>query len=215
MFELFNEPYLHPTSAGGDGVFPDGQNWNQAIRDGGISAQYYRSLNNVTSGSQVNVSYTWTIVGYQQALEAVRATGATNVVIMGGQGYDNDETWWSTNAPSDPLNQIVLNYHAYESGWGYDPTGNSSQYSAAQSLAVLASPGVPVIFTEMGAPVGNGASTTYITELEQLLDAQSWGGMAWTWNPWGGSDTLIQNISSYTPTQGEGTSYKAWLMNHS
>jgi hypothetical protein len=214
LFELFNEPYLHPASSDGDGVFPDNQNWNQAIRNGGITAMYYRSLNGRTSGSQVNEGYSWTVVGYQAALNAIRATGATNVVIMGGQGYDNDETWWTQYPPSDPLQQIALNYHAYESGWGYDPTGNSAEYTAAQSIAVLAGPKVPVIFTEMGAAVGNGVSTTYMTELTQLLDGEAWSGMAWTWNPWGGSNTLIQNITSYTPTPGEGTTYYAWTFNH-
>jgi endoglucanase len=211
LFEAFNEPYLHPASNGDDGVFNNIPDANKAIRDGGISASYYMSLVN---GNRTREPYTWTIVGYQAAIDAIRATGATNVIILGGQGYDNDESWWTQYPPSDSAGQLALTFHAYPSTWGYEVTGTSQQYNAAQSIAVLATPGVPVVFTEMGGPTGSGASTSFLTNVLSVLDSHSWGAMAWAWNPWGGSNTLLQNISNYTPTIGEGQVYQNWTMNH-
>jgi hypothetical protein len=70
------------------------------------------------------------------------------------------------------------------------------------------------VLTEVGGPTGAGASTTFLTDILGLLDSRGWGAMAWTWNPWGGSNTLLQNISSYTPTIGEGQTYYNWMVNH-
>jgi aryl-phospho-beta-D-glucosidase BglC (GH1 family) len=213
IFELFNEPFLHSVNSG-DGVFGDGQNWNKALRDGELSALYYRTLSRVTTGSIVKVPYHWTIVGYQAALDAVRATGASNVIILGGQGYDNDETWWSDYPPKDPLGQIALAYHAYPTDWGYELTGASRQHTAEQGIAMLNGPGVPVILTEIGGPTGPGASTTFVSNVLKVIDAHGWSAVAWTWNPWGGSNTLIQDRRTYTPTQGEGETFRNWSMSH-
>jgi endoglucanase len=214
IFELFNEPFLHPASNGDDGVFADDQNWNKAIRDGGITALYYRTLSGGTKGSVVKLPYKWTVIGYQAGIDAVRAAGATNVIILGGQGYDNDETWWAQYPPSDPLRRLALTYHAYPTTWGFELTGTSTQHSAAQSIAVLNAPGVPVILTEVGGPTGTGASTTFVSNILKLVDAQGWSALAWTWNPWGGADTLIQDNSSYIPTEGEGVIYHTWTSIH-
>jgi endoglucanase len=219
LFEPFNEPFLG--TAGNDvnpkafDSLPNGANYY--IRNGGAVANAYYASEN---GNHVAVPYTWTTVGFQQVLDAIRGTGATNVVVMGGQDYDNDLTWWTTNPPTDALNQIAITYHAYYTTYGYALTNDTPQHTAAQSIAMLTNPGVPVILTEIGDNVGGGASTnggspgSFMTQMAQLLDNQGWSGMAWTWNPWGGSDTLIQNITSYTPTQGEGQAWYNWTINH-
>jgi hypothetical protein len=219
LFEPFNEPFL---GTAGNAVNPKAFNSlpngaNYYIRNGGAVANAYYANEN---GNQVAVPYTWTTVGFQQVLDAIRATGATNVVVMGGQDYDNDLTWWSTNPPTDALNQIAITYHAYHTTYGYAVANDTPQHSAAQSIAMLTSPGVPVILTEIGDNVGSGPSSnggspgSFMTQMAQLLDNQGWSGMAWTWNPWGGSDTLIQNITSYTPTEGEGQAWYNWTINH-
>jgi endoglucanase len=212
LFEPFSEPFVHTVASGSDGAFDTITDANKAIRDGGLTASYYMSLVN---GARTREPYTWNIVGYQAAIDAIRATGASNVIILGGQGYDNDESWWTQYPPSDPAGQLAITFHAYPSSWGYEITGTSQQYSAAQSIAVLNGPGVPVILTELGGPTGAGASTTFMSNILSLLDGRGWSGMAWTWNPWGGgASTLLQNISSYTPTLGEGQTYYDWTVNH-
>ena len=220
LFEPFNEPYLYPTSIGDGGVFPANQNWNRAIRDGALTASEFKRT---VKGKSTNEPYTWTVVGFQAAINAIRATGATNVIILGGQGFDNDLTWWSQYPPTDPLNQLALAFHAYGPptlghGWGYDPTGNSTQYTGDKCVAILNAPGVPVILTEMGGAVGPGASTTYVNEILNIVDQQGWSVIAWTWNPWNydkaGSNTLIQDITSYTPTEGLGRTFYNWTFKH-
>jgi hypothetical protein len=218
MFELFNEPYLGTTA--GNGVspncftaLPNGANYY--IRNGGAQAFCYQTEG--TGGSEILVNYSWTQVGYQQLLNAVRATGATNVIIMGGQGYDNDETWWTTNPPTDTLSppQIAINYHAYPTTWGYEMTGTSTQYTAAVSQAMLITPGVPVFITEMGGPTGSGADTSWNSNLLKVIDSLGWNVFAWTWNPWGGgANVLITDASTYTPTPGLGATYYNWVYNH-
>jgi endoglucanase len=212
LFEPFSEPYVHTIASGSDGAFNSVANPNQAIRDGGLTASYYMSL---VKGKRTQQPYTWSIVGYQAAIDTIRATGASNVIILGGQGYDNDESWWTQYPPSDSAGQLALTFHAYPSTWGYELTGTSNQYSAATSIRMLAAPAVPVILTELGGPTGPGASTTYMSNILSLLDARGWSGLAWTWNPWGdGNPTLLQNIDNFTPTIGEGQVYYEWTTNH-
>lgn len=215
LFEPFNEPFLYKPGASSHGAFATVADANQAIRDGGLIAEnYFTTIN----GNAAAISAGWQIVGYQDAIDTIRATGATNVLILGGQGYDNDESWWTQYPPSDSAGQLALTYHAYGGTFGYQPTGGSPQYTAAQSIAVLNAPGVPVILTEAGGPVGPGADTSFMSALLSLVDAQGWSITAWTWNPWNGANaganTLIQDITNYTPTIGEGEVYQNWTLNH-
>jgi hypothetical protein len=46
------------------------------------------------------------------------------------------------------------------------------------------------------------------------LDLHDYSVTAWTWNPWGGNNTLIQNAQSYAPTVGFGQAYHDWTANH-
>jgi len=215
LFEPFNEPFLYKPGASSHGAFATVADANQAIRDGGLIAEnYFTTIN----GNAAAIRAGWQIVGYQDAIDTIRATGATNVLILGGQGYDNDESWWTQYPPSDSAGQLALTYHAYGGTFGYQPTGGSPQYTAAQSIAVLNAPGVPVILTEAGGPVGPGADTSFMSALLSLVDAQGWSITAWTWNPWNGANaganTLIQDITNYTPTIGEGEVYQNWTLNH-
>jgi hypothetical protein len=99
MFELFNEPKMNATT-----IEPDGHTGLQTWRDGGV----------MSAGS-----WTWTAPGMQELYNAVRATGATNVVLIDG-------TAWSSNllpaeaAPIDGTN-IAYAYHAYAPA-GTDPS---------------------------------------------------------------------------------------------
>jgi endoglucanase len=220
LFEAFNEPYLFDTSHCCNGFFPVGSNFNKAIRDGALVANQY-AIDNYSAGNYANdefLSYSWTIVGYQAIVNAIRSTGATNVIILGGNDYSNDLTWWTQYPPSDPIGQLALAYHAYPSTWGYDVTGESTEFTAAQSIAVLNAPDVPVIITEMGGPVGAGASTWFVSNMLSVIDQEGWSVTAWTWNPWDGSNvgnnTLIQNITNYAPTVGEGQVFYNWTVNH-
>jgi hypothetical protein len=79
------------------------------MRGGTVS---YYPASSGTSNYQ-NINTTWTSAGMQQMLDAVRATGATNVVLIGGVEYSNNMSQWLANMPTDSLQQIAAAWHPY------------------------------------------------------------------------------------------------------
>jgi hypothetical protein len=53
------------------------------------------------------------VAGFQTLVDTVRATGATNVIFIGGLAYSNDLTPWLTYKPTDPKNNIAAFAHIY------------------------------------------------------------------------------------------------------
>jgi hypothetical protein len=64
-------------------------------------------------GTVANASLGWNVASMQAMINAVRATGAANVVLIGGVNYNNDLSEWQANRPSDPLNQLAATWHPY------------------------------------------------------------------------------------------------------
>ncbi|MBL0093936.1 MAG: cellulase family glycosylhydrolase [Piscinibacter sp.] len=60
-----------------------------------------------------NITGAWRSAGMQTMLDAVRATGATNVVLIGGIEFSNNMSGWLANRPNDPLNQVAAAWHPY------------------------------------------------------------------------------------------------------
>jgi hypothetical protein len=121
MFELYNEPYF-------DFGF-NGDPWAALLNGGSFTS--YPATGNSGVWQQINTS--WNSVGMQQMLNAVRATGATNVVLTAGVSYNDDLSGWLTHMPSDPLNQLAASWHPYP------PTqsvGTASVGSAGTGYAV-------------------------------------------------------------------------------
>jgi len=61
--------------------------------------------------------------------------------------------------------------------------------------------------------VGSNPASFAATALS-WIDSHGYSVTAWTWNPWGGANTLIENTSSFTPTPGLGQTYHDWAVNH-
>jgi hypothetical protein len=49
----------------------------------------------------------------QDDLNAVRRTGATNVVMIGAEQFANDPSQWLDNVPTDPDGQLAMSFHVY------------------------------------------------------------------------------------------------------
>lgn len=64
IFEMFNEPFLPLNDSG----------WSLWLNGG-----TYTTLDSPSS-----MTYTWQVAGMQSLINAVRATGATNVELVGG-----------------------------------------------------------------------------------------------------------------------------------
>jgi endoglucanase len=183
VFDLFNEP------------FPDAANnfsnatasWT-CLRDGGSCA---------------GISYQ--VAGMQSLVNAIRATGATNLLMVPGLTWTNDLTQWLAFRPTDPAGNLVASWHSYNFNACANTTcwDNTIGTTAAQ---------VPVAAGEIGQ---NTCAHDYIDQVMAWADAHAVGYLAWTWNAWGVCNSvgnvLIDDFAG-TPTATFGQGFKTHLL---
>jgi endoglucanase len=171
IFEAHNEPY------------PDGNSDTAAAwrcwRDGGTCS---------------GVSFQ--AAGMQEIVTAIRATGATNVIALGGVQYSNALSQWLAYRPSDPLNNLAAAWHIYN----FNVCSTTSCWNSTAGV-VLGQ--VPVIATEIG---DDSCNATFMNALMGWLDGHGSGYLAWTWDTWGtacGDIALIRDYSGTPTTYGQ------------
>jgi hypothetical protein len=138
----------------------------------------------------------------QSLVNAVRSTGAGNVIIVGGLRWANDLTQWLAHEPADPDHNLAASWHSYNFN-----ACNTVACWDSQIAPVIAS--VPVVVGEMGQ---NDCADTYISPLMTWLDARSTSYLAWAWNadfPCGSGPSLITDYGG-TPTS-YGAGYRSHL----
>jgi hypothetical protein len=156
IFDLFNEPF--PDFFLGSGA-PSWTCW----RDGGTACG---NMLRDASGSNLPVA------GMQQLVDAVRGTGARNVIMLGGLSFSNDMSLWSQFAPADPANNLAASWHSYN----FNACNNSGCWQTnVGSLAAK----VPVITGEIGE---NDCQHSYIDGLMAFMDTNKISYLAWAWN---------------------------------
>jgi len=166
LFDLFNEPYP-------DNNQDTTEAW-RCWRDG---------------GSCSGVGYQ--VAGMQELVGVVRATGATNIILLGGVAYSSHLSQWLTYRPSDPTGNLVAAWHIYNfSGC------NTKACWDAEAGPVAAQ--VPLIGGEIGQ---NNCAHDFIERLMDWHDAHGTGYLGWTWNTWdcASGPALISNYDG-TPT---------------
>ena len=166
VFDLYNEPYP-------DSNQDTAEAW-RCWRDGGTCA---------------GMSYP--AAGMQELLNAVRGTGATNLVLVGGVGYAGILTNWLTYRPTDSGNNLAASWHVYNFSW-------CPSQSCWESMIAPVAAQVPVVTGEIGE---NDCAHGFVDPLMAWLDAHGISYLAWTWNTWncGGGPALISNFDG-TPT---------------
>jgi hypothetical protein len=164
IFDLFNEP------------FPDNNQDTDAA---------WKCL----TGTCPSVSYP--VASIQSLLDAVRATGATNVVMSPGVQYTGNIRRWLEFKPTDPQNNLMASWHTYN----FTSCNNTTCWNA-QVLPVLAS--VPVMAGEIGE---NDCAPGYVNLLMPWLDQHGGHYLGWAWNTYdcGGFPSLILSYNG-TPT---------------
>ena len=169
IFDLFNEPY--PDVAAGN----EAQGW-QCWQNGGAAC---------------SPGLGFPVGGMQSLVNAVRSTGADNVLMLGGLTWSNDMTQWLAHEPTDPDHNLVASWHSYS----FNACNNLACWNS-QIAPVAAA--VPLVAGEIGE---NECSDTYITPLMNWLDSQHLGYLAWTWNAWGcGQGSVLITGYGGTPT---------------
>jgi endoglucanase len=149
IFDLFNEPY--PEQADQMNTAEGWQCW-------------------LNGGNCAGISYP--VAGMQDMVDAVRATGANNVLMLGGLEWSNDLTGWLSHEPTDPDHNLAASWHSY----------NFNACSTAQcwnsQIAPVAAK-VPLIAGEIGE---NDCASGYVTPLMNWLTSKGANFLAWTWN---------------------------------
>ena len=160
--------------------------------DPAVLFDLYNEPHDVTWACWLNgcTSPGWQTAGMQSLVTAVRATGATQPIMLGGLAWSNDLSGWSANRPSDPANALVVSFHNYNFNV-CDPTCWNT------TVAPLAAQ-VPVVTGELGE---SDCAHAYIDQYMGWADAHGISYLGWTWDTWDCSNgpALISNYNG-TPT---------------
>jgi hypothetical protein len=178
IFDLFNEPY--PERAAHD----EAEGWQCWLN----------------GGSCVGIGYP--VAGMQSLVNAVRGTGARNVILVSGLAYSNDLTGWLAHKPADPAHNLAASWHSYS----FNACANLACWTS-EVAPVIAQ--VPLVAGEIGE---SDCASGYISELMNWLDSESASYLAWAWNADFNCSTGPSLITSYagTPTP-YGAGYRSHL----
>jgi len=220
MFELFNEPFL--TNTPFFGTFFSGDGWQYLMKGTGASAMTGFPAATINL-SPVNVSFTWDIASMQDMLDAVRATGATNVVLVAGLMYASAFDGWLANHPVDSQAQMAAVWHAYPAYGTTFGTAAAAQPNGAPQIFTQAQgildAGIPIVITELGDRCSDGTTNSpEVTNMVNWADAHNVSVLGWGFNTWYSpgvdcEDVLLKDASG-TPTPGYGQVFHDWLVNH-
>jgi hypothetical protein len=137
----------------------------------------------------------WQAAGMQALVNTIRATGATQPILLGGLKFSNDIGAWREYAPDDPLHQLVASFHVYP----FNDCNNPDCW--VEQVAPVAT-SVPVVISEVGTDWSPPFSDAMAGHLMHWADDHQLGYLAWTWNTWGSGEALITNYSGETTVWG-------------
>jgi len=180
IFDLFNEPYP-------DSNQDTAAAWSCVLNGGICRGVSFRAA------------------GMQQLVDVVRATGATQPLMIDGPQYAGDLDRLLRYEPHDPLHQLIASIHIYEPG---DAPCDTRACWVSQIAHVAAR--VPVVEGEIGTKDCSGSS---IGPLLNWSDADGVSYLAWAWNV-GSCNAEPSLITDYSgaPTQTYGQCYHDHLI---
>jgi len=180
LFDLFNEPFASRADNNNNA-----EGW-QCWLNGGTCA-----------------GITYQVAGMQAMVNAVRGTGATNVIMLGGEEFSNDLTSLLANLPTDPQHNLAASWHSYN----FNTCSNQTCWT--QQVQPVAAQ-IPVITGEMGE---SDCAGTYINQLMPFLDSIGVSYLGWAWNADFNCGTGPSLITDYVPGDPTafGAAYKAHL----
>jgi hypothetical protein len=115
VFDLFNEPFDPTDPRSGEDPEPtDKVSWNcweTGTELGPAGGGQCDTSSYDAEGNRQPLPYR--VAGMQTLVDAVRETGATQPVLLGGLDYANDLSGWLAHQPIDPLHQEAASFHNY------------------------------------------------------------------------------------------------------
>jgi endoglucanase len=148
LFDLFNEPF--PERA----AHSETSGWQCWLHGGSCPGIGYQ------------------VAGMQDLINAVRGTGARNVILLSGLAYANDLTGWLADEPTDPDRGLAASWHSYN----FNACSTVTCWTT-QVAPVIAH--VPLVAGEIGE---NDCGPGYVTAVTNWLDSESSSYLAWAWN---------------------------------
>ncbi len=151
LFDLFNEPFHINWSC-----------WENGCQ--------------IPAGSDSGVSWpTYRAAGMQQLVNAVRSTGATQPLMLGGLSWALDDSHWNSREPHDPQHQLVASEHTY---------GVLAPCDAHCKAAIVATHRHhPVVVGELGE---TDCAHSYIDTWMPYFDSLGVSYLGWAWDTGGG-----------------------------
>ena len=120
------------------------------------------------------VGSAWRSAGMQQLIDAVRATGARQMVIAGGLSHANDLSGWLAHRPGDADGQLAASLHVYN----FNACSAGACWNA-QVAPVAAQ--VPVITGELGE---DDCAGDFIKRYMAWADLTGVSYAGWAWDTW-------------------------------
>jgi hypothetical protein len=171
LFDLYNEPYP-------DFNRDTDEAW-RCWRDGGTCR-----------------GFDYTAAGMQELVDAVRGTGARNVILLGGVQYANGFSRFRAYAPRDPVNSLAASWHSYN----FMHWANETTWDAQIGIPTA---GVPLVAGEIGQ---DDCKTAFLERTLRWLDARGASYLGWAWNTWNRCDgpVLIDDYDGTPSAMGWG-----------
>jgi hypothetical protein len=188
IFDLFNEPMI-------GGSKPTAADWSCWLN--GCPTGFALCPLDPTTGEFVKATgcpvVDYETAGMQQLVSAVRSSGATQPIMLGGLNWAGNPCGvsgdpgssgtceWLANLPKDPEGELIASFHAYN--W----TPCASLTCWQQGLAQVAT-SVPVITGELGE---DDCSASFIDAYMNWADAHNISYLAQSWQPPNSSDSSL------------------------
>ena len=161
IFEPYNEPHI--TTANAQTTNP----WECWLEGCNITiVQGY--------GDEIRANSTsWRAAGMQELVDTIRATGATNPILIGGLNWSQNLTQLLHYLPTDPDNQLIANYHNYAG-----PANNMNYWN---DVILPVSQKMPVITSEFGE---SDCQSSFVDQYMAWADSHNISYLPWVWTDW-------------------------------
>jgi hypothetical protein len=144
----------------------------------------------------------WRTAGMQSLIEAVRATGASQPIMVGGQDSANDISGWLSHPLRDPRHQLVAGLHMYDTG----PPGYCNTLACWNRTLVPVASQAPVLTGELGEFDRRSDFITSYMDWVELHQKLSISFIGWSWDAalGEGGPSLIASFDGTPTTFGRG-----------